>query len=237
MIALNNVTIGIPQPIVRNITCTFAQGHITTLIGPSGSGKTTILQTIAQLSQHRYTGSITIEKTEATNIAAHERALLVGFVFQNFNLFPHLTVMQNCTQSLVITKRSTRTAAQKKAQELLDQFGINMLSNRYPHELSGGQQQRVALVRALMLEPKALLLDEPTSALDPENTLLLTEMLKQLARTGIAIILSSQDLYFVQTIQDKIYLLEQGIITEECNGTPKESFSTTSRIGRFLRYS
>lgn len=201
------------KPIVENISCKILPQRITSLIGKSGSGKTTLLRCIAQL-QDISSGSIMLQEKNLLELSVPERAQVLGFVFQEFNLFGHLTVLENCMQPVMVTQGLTEQAAKKRALEVLDQFDMSAYQASYPSQLSGGQQQRVAIARALALGPKILLLDEPTSALDPENTQILIKLLKQLCSAGITIVLASQDMDFVRKIQDRVYLINDGKISE-----------------------
>ena len=168
-------------------------------------------------------------------ISAQERAGLIGFVFQDFNLFPHMTVLENCIQPLMIVKKKNRQEAMQQAQTTLNHFGMDTYATSYPSELSGGQKQRVAIARALTLGPKILLLDEPSSALDPENTAILVKILKQLCTEGITIVLASQDMQFVRNVQDAVYLVADGNIAEGCNGI--EALNQAPLIKSFLSVS
>jgi ABC-type polar amino acid transport system ATPase subunit len=218
MIEIKNVTLQMPLPsrnrfqtILNSISCTIPSGRITTIIGKSGSGKTSLLRCIAGLTNH-YQGQITVDGINLEQLSAVQRSATIGFVAQRYTLFPHMTVLTNCTQPLIITKGLSKDMAQEKACTLLKQFGLLELAQQYPHHISGGQQQRVAIIRAVLLEPKVLLLDEPTSALDPENSLLIAHMLKQLTTQGITSIVSSQDMSFVHMIKDCLYVMEDGQI-------------------------
>lgn len=198
---------------LRNATCTIQSGRITTFLGKSGSGKTTLLRCIAGLQ--KYEGSIKLNGVDLETQPPAQRSTLIGFVFQNFNLFPQLTVLENCTQPLIVVTGLPQKDAKQQAQEMLTRLGMSGYEDAYPSQLSGGQQQRVALARALGLHPQVLLLDEPTSALDSENSALLAMILKQLCAQGIAIALSSQDMTFVEMIKDNIYSIANETITEE----------------------
>ena len=200
------------QTILENITLKALKGKITMLIGKSGAGKTTLLKCIANLIG-TYAGEILLENKNPRVYTVQENATLVGFVFQEFNLFPTMTVLQNCIDPLLI-RGIAKQQAKETALCYLEQLGMQELVDRYPSQLSGGQKQRVALARALVLEPKVLLFDEPTSALDPENTQGLAEILKNLAENGKTIIISSQDMSFVQLTADQICKMESGKIIE-----------------------
>lgn len=162
--------------------------------------------------QAGYRGTITWDGVLLQSMTGQERASLIGFVFQQGNLFPQLTVMENCVQPLMVVKKLPRTQAQDIALAHLAQLGMALLKDAYPAQLSGGQQQRVAIARALCLSPRILVLDEPTSALDPENSRILQGILVSLQRQGITIIVSSQDMPFVRAILDCAYLIGEGTI-------------------------
>lgn len=203
------------KKILNNISLTIAQSRITSLIGASGAGKTTLLKTIAGLLPCNQ-GTITIDNNAITSLTPYQRSEQIGYVFQDFNLFAHLTALENCIDPLLVHHVPHKVALQQ-VQELLHQFGMFQHRNKYPHELSGGQKQRVAIARALALKPQLLLLDEPTASLDPANTDILVTLLKQLATSGMTIALSSQDMSFVQKIVDCVYYMEHGTLVQTCH--------------------
>lgn len=216
MITIKNLSVYYAQnqnAVLKNMSLEIPNGRITLLLGPSGAGKTTLLKTIAQLTAD-YTGSIMIDDTENKELARTQRPRCVGYVFQQFNLFPTLTAHQNCTLALRQVLSLSAEHADEQARKALRNFGIEGLADRYPAHLSGGQQQRIALARALCLNPKNLLLDEPTSALDPKNTATLVGIIKELASHGMAIAISSQDMTFVRMIFDRAYYIEEGTVVE-----------------------
>jgi len=198
--------------VLKNICCTINPGRITSFIGPSGAGKTTLLQSIANLTPLE-AGSVSLQSTNILTMDNCTRAQAIGYVFQDFNLFGHMTVLQNCIDPLTI-QGITLADAQKAARDALAAMGMEEYLNKYPAQLSGGQKQRVAIARALVLKPRVLLLDEPTASLDPVNTDILVKILKNLAVQNFSIGLSSQDVSFVQKIADRIYYLEHGTIVE-----------------------
>lgn len=183
-----------------------AAGSITCITGKSGIGKSTLLECIAQL-RTTYTGSITCAGRDVKSMPAAQRATLIGLVFQQFNLFPHLTALENCAQPLIVTQNMPAEKAYSLALSTLAQLGMNAYKDAYPIRLSGGQQQRVALARALALQPKILCLDEPTSALDPENVAILIAIVKKLSSQGTTILCTSHDISFAQAA-DRIISIE-----------------------------
>lgn len=203
------------QQVLNKLSLLIKPGHITSLIGASGAGKTTLLKAIAGLVPCNK-GTITIDNRLITSLTHIQRAKKIGYVFQDFNLFAHMTAFQNCIDPLLV-RGASREQALPQAEKLLQQFGLFEHRAKYPHELSGGQKQRVAIARALALNPQLLLLDEPTASLDPANTDILVSILKKLAASGITIMLSSQDMYFVQKMFDCVHYLQQGTIAESCN--------------------
>lgn len=212
MINIENVSLTLNNTeILRNINCTIDTGSITALAGKSGAGKSTLLECITQL-QTNYTGNISIDGRDMRGMPPAERAKLIGMVFQQWYLFPTLTVLENCTQHLIVVQKMAQKDAQEKAEALLEFFGMGDCRNAYPERLSGGQQQRVALARALSADPQILCLDEPTSALDPENTGLLVKKLQELNARGTTIIASSHDCNFIQALKGASLKIEQGIV-------------------------
>lgn len=238
MLVINKLTLYRPKTKktdLNNISCTIPMQRITSLIGKSGAGKTTLLRCIAGL-QEPTQGDILFQDKNLLNLDACKRAELIGFVFQNFNLFTNLTVLQNCMQPLMLVQNKTAEEAEKKAIATLRQFGMDAYQSSYPSQLSGGQQQRVAIARALALGPKILLLDEPSSALDPENTQILIKLLKQLCTEGITIILASQDMGFVRAIRDYVCMVADGQITETYDALEVLDPNKTKVIDTFLNF-
>ncbi len=203
------------QQVLNNLSLLIKPGHITSLIGASGAGKTTLLKAIAGLVPCTK-GAITIDNRLITSLTHIQRAEQIGYVFQDFNLFAHMTALENCIDPLLVHGINHEQAV-LQAEKLLQQFGLFEHRTKYPHELSGGQKQRVAIARALALNPQLLLLDEPTASLDPANTDILVSTLKSLAASGITIMLSSQDMQFVQKMFDCVHYLQQGTIIASCN--------------------
>ncbi len=182
------------------------RGSIACITGKSGIGKSTLLECIAQLRE-TYSGIIAIEGKDLKGILASDRASLVGLVFQQFNLFPHLTVLENCTQPLIVTQKMDKKRAYERALSVLESLGMGDYLDAFPIRLSGGQQQRVALARALSLKPQLLCLDEPTSALDAENTQALITLLKEISSTGTTILCTSHDKSFVTELDAQVISL------------------------------
>jgi ABC-type polar amino acid transport system ATPase subunit len=201
--------------ILKDVSCSLKNGTIASFIGKSGAGKTTFLKTVAGLLPVVH-GSISLNKNGAVHdLRSKEGGHRIGYVFQDFNLFPHLTVIENCIDPLLV-QGFKKDGATQQAMKFLNQFELTDLINQYPKTLSGGQKQRAAIARALCLEPELLLLDEPTASLDPVNTDILIGILKKLAQAGLAIGFSSQDMNFVKQCADELYFFESGTIVESC---------------------
>lgn len=215
--------------ILKNVTFEIKKGRITTFIGHSGAGKTSLLKCSSNLLRH-YSGIILYREKNIKDLNPKERASAVGYVAQQFHLFPHLTVLQNCTYALVSTGFPD---AVERARQTLQMLNLDSYRNSYPKHLSGGQQQRVAIARALVLQPEVLLLDEPTSALDPENSKCLEKILLELNAKGVTLALSSHDMSFVRNIQDCIYFMESGQIVETWNRNDR-SLDEVKKIKSFL---
>jgi ABC-type polar amino acid transport system ATPase subunit len=232
MIRINNLTVCIKgQTILRAISCRLMPNRITVLIGQSGAGKTTLLKTLAGLLSFEQ-GTVSIDGNELKSATPQQRAELIGYVFQDFNLFCNLTVLENCIDPQLVHGIDFQQARQKALQQL-QAFGMHDFINAYPSELSGGQKQRVAIARTLCLNPRMLLLDEPTASLDPINTNLLIVMLKKLAQNGLVIVLSSQDMSFVRKVFDDVYYIADGTIIESCNDN--QELALCPLIASFLK--
>lgn len=226
MVIVNGLSVKFDnQTILNNLSVSFEPGTITSIIGGSGAGKTTLMKSIAGLMPIT-SGSITVSGQLLNVLLPRQRAELVGYVFQDFNLFTHLTVLENCIDPLLV-HGIAYNEARMRALQVLQELGMAQYQDRYPSQLSGGQQQRVAIVRALCLNPKVILLDEPTASLDPENTDLLVHILKLLVKRGLTVALSSQDMSFVNKVFDYVCLLQAGTITEICNGREQLTQCTT----------
>lgn len=220
--------------VLKDVSFEIRKGRITTFMGQSGAGKTTLLKCIANLHS-KYEGMIRCNGNDITNFNALERATTIGFVLQQFHLFPHLSVLKNCTYALVNTMKMKEAEAEKMALETLNVLSMQRFVHSFPSQLSGGQQQRVAIARALVLRPEILLLDEPTSALDPESKKELESLLLELNAKGITIALSSHDMPFIRKIMDYVYFMEQGELIEEWD-QKIEALTSKEKIKHFLTH-
>tara|TARA_B100000287_G_scaffold243918_1_gene229320 strand:- start:73 stop:819 length:747 start_codon:yes stop_codon:yes gene_type:complete len=200
------------------ISMEIKEKEVVVICGPSGSGKSTFIRCINRLEQHQE-GDIVVDGIELTNDLKNIDAIRseVGMVFQSFNLFPHLTVMQNITLAPIWVRKKTRTDSEKKAMELLERVGIPEQAEKFPGQLSGGQQQRVAIARALAMEPKIMLFDEPTSALDPEMIKEVLDVMKELAESGMTMIVVTHEMGFAQEVADRIIFFDEGKLVEQNN--------------------
>ena len=209
--------------VLKGIDATIEKGECVCVIGPSGGGKSTFLRCI-NLLEIPTKGDILIEGVSAMqNLRQLDKLRQkVGMVFQQFNLFPHMTVMENITLAPVKLKKATKAQAAEKAMELLGQVGLAAKAQEYPNRLSGGQKQRVAIARALAMEPDVLLFDEPTSALDPEMVGEVLEVMKRLALNHATMVVVTHEMGFAREVADRIFFIDSGIVTEE--GTPEQIF-------------
>ena len=209
---------------LKGITMDVAEGEVLVIAGPSGSGKSTFIRCINRLEQHQE-GQIIVDGIELTNDLKNIEAIRseVGMVFQSFNLFPHLTVMQNITLAQIWVRKKNRAESEEKAMELLERVGIPEQAQKFPGQLSGGQQQRVAIARALAMEPKIMLFDEPTSALDPEMIKEVLDVMKELAKSGMTMIVVTHEMGFAKEVADRVMLFDEGMLVEE--NTPEEFFN------------
>ena len=208
---------------LKGISMEIQEGEVLVICGPSGSGKSTFIRCINRLEQHQE-GSIIVDGIEMTNDIKNIEAIRseVGMVFQSFNLFPHLTVLQNITLAPIWVRKKSKSDSEEKAMELLERVGIPEQANKFPGQLSGGQQQRVAIARALAMEPKIMLFDEPTSALDPEMIKEVLDVMKELAKSGMTMIVVTHEMGFAKEVADRVMLFDEGLMVEE--NTPNEFF-------------
>jgi general L-amino acid transport system ATP-binding protein len=221
---------------LRGISTTVRRGEVVVIVGPSGSGKSTFIRTINRLERHDK-GRIVVDGIELTDDLKNiERVRSeIGIVFQSFNLFPHLTVLQNISLAPRNVRRLPKGQAEEKAMQLLERVGIPEQARKYPAQLSGGQQQRVAIARALAMEPKIMLFDEPTSALDPEMIKEVLDAMKALAREmRMTMICITHEIGFAKEVADRVLFFDEGRVVEE--GPPEELFSQPKeeRTKRFL---
>ena len=235
MIQINNLSLSYEGvKILDQIQLDIPKGSIAALIGKSGAGKTSLLKCLAQLNNVDE-GEILIEGNSLLGQCQKERVRLVGFVFQHFHLFPHMTILQNCMHPLTKVAKQGKKEAKQKVQEFLESLGLGAKQQSYPKDLSGGQQQRAALARALALGSKVLILDEPTSALDPQTTKDFVAILQNLSSRGVTVVLSSHDLHFLEKVLDKVYLLEGGKIKESFDASV-ERLQDKPIIAEFFQY-
>jgi ABC-type polar amino acid transport system ATPase subunit len=220
------------QLCLKNVSFELRKGRVTTFIGPSGSGKTTLLKCIANLHAS-YDGVITYNDTDVKSLTPYQRTSKIGFVLQQFHLFPHFTVLKNCMYALVKPKILHEKEAEVRSIEVLETLGMLPFAHTLPTQLSGGQQQRVAIARALVLKPDILLLDEPTSALDPKSKKSLEALLLDLTAKGITLALSSHDMPFIKKVMDYVYFMENGELVEEWD-KQNEDLACKPKIKHFL---
>ncbi|MGI6205227.1 MAG: amino acid ABC transporter ATP-binding protein [Anaerovoracaceae bacterium] len=207
--------------VLKGITETIHDNEVVCVIGPSGSGKSTFLRCI-NLLEEPTSGEIYLDGKLIEEKSINETRARMGMVFQQFNLFPHKTVMGNLTLAPMKVKHMSKEAAEKRAQELLEKVGLGDRGSSYPAELSGGQQQRVAIARALTMDPEIMLFDEPTSALDPEMVGEVLEVMKNLAAQGMTMVIVTHEMGFAREAADRVFFMDQGYVMEQ--GTPDEIF-------------
>ncbi|UNU23795.1 amino acid ABC transporter ATP-binding protein [Microcoleus vaginatus] len=221
--------------VLRGVSMTVERGEVVVVMGPSGSGKSTFIRTFNALEEYQQ-GKITIDGIELShdlrNIETIRRE--VGMVFQQFNLFPHLSVLQNVMLAPVWVRRWPKKKAEEVAMQLLERVGILEQAKKYPGQLSGGQQQRVAIARSLAMQPKIMLFDEPTSALDPEMVREVLDVMRNLAQTGITMVVVTHEVGFAREVADRIVLMDGGVLVEEAK--PEEFFQNPKeeRTRKFL---
>ena len=221
--------------VLNGISTDIKKGEVVVVIGPSGSGKSTFLRSLNLLEQPT-SGSIIFDGDEITdpktNIDLHRQKM--GMVFQHFNLFPHKTIRENITLAPVTLKKMTKEEADKRADELLERVGLADKANAYPEQLSGGQKQRIAIVRSLAMDPEVMLFDEPTSALDPEMGGEVLDLMKQLAREGMTMVVVTHEMGFAREVGTRVVFIDEGKIKEQAE--PEEFFSNPKdeRLKEFL---
>jgi general L-amino acid transport system ATP-binding protein len=210
---------------LKGIDLTVKKGEVIVIFGPSGSGKSTFIRCINRLEEHQK-GQIVVDGVELTNDIRNIETIRseVGMVFQQFNLFPHLTVLQNIMLAPSWVRRTPKEQARESAMQLLKRVGIPEQANKYPGQLSGGQQQRVAIARALAMQPKIMLFDEPTSALDPEMIKEVLDVMIQLAKTGMTMLVVTHEMGFARAVANRMFFFDEGQIVE--SGTPNEIFQS-----------
>lgn len=221
--------------VLKGVNIDIKKGEVVVIIGPSGCGKSTFLRTL-NLLEEPTGGHIYFEGNDITskssNINLHRQK--IGMVFQQFNLFPHMTILKNMTLAPIKLLKKSKEDAEKEALKLLERVGLADRANSYPSQLSGGQKQRVAIVRALCMQPEVMLFDEPTSALDPEMVGEVLEVMKSLAQEGMTMAVVTHEMGFAREVADRILFIDEGIIMEE--GTPEEVFGNpkSPRLKDFL---
>lgn len=224
-----------PTKVLDHIDATIRQGEVVVIVGPSGSGKSTFLRSL-NLLEMPTSGEILFEGKEITDPKSNlnQYRQKIGMVFQHFNLFPHMTVMENMTYAPIRVNKLSKDQAEQKAMELLKLVGLTEKAQSYPGKLSGGQKQRIAIARALAMEPEIMLFDEPTSALDPEMVKEVLEVIKGLAHTGITMALVTHEMGFAREVSDRVCFIDNGLIVEDAD--PAEFFShpKSERAQNFL---
>ena len=221
--------------VLKNISTTVNKGEVISIIGPSGSGKSTFLRCINKLEEptkgHIYIDGIDLMDKNTDINKIRER---VGMVFQHFNLFPNMTVLENLTLSPTMVKKESKEEAEKYALYLLEKVGLSDKASSYPAQLSGGQKQRIAIARALAMKPEVILFDEPTSALDPEMIKEVLDVMRDLAKEGMTMLIVTHEMGFAKNVGNRILFMDNGEIIEDCS--PKDFFEnpTNERIKDFL---
>mgnify|MGYP004695994997 FL=1 len=235
MIKLENVHKSFGKnEVLKGINLHIKQGQVVLIIGPSGSGKSTVLRTMNYLEEPT-SGKVIVDGMDLSDKKKlNEVRAEVGMVFQNFNLFPHMTVMDNLTLAQTKVRKTSTDEAKKIGQALLDRVGLGDKANAYPDSLSGGQKQRVAIARALAMKPKVMLFDEPTSALDPEMVSEVLDVMKSLAEDGMTMVIVTHEMGFAKKVADRVLFVDGGLILED--DTPERVFDspTNERTKSFL---
>ncbi len=208
---------------LKGITMDVYKGEVIVIFGPSGSGKSTFIRTLNRLEEHQE-GTIIVDGIELSHDVRNIEKVRMetGMVFQQFNLFPHLTVIQNITLAPIRVRKWPKEKAEKIAMELLERVGIPEQAHKYPAALSGGQQQRTAIARALAMQPKIMLFDEPTSALDPEMIKEVLDVMIELAKSGMTMLVVTHEMGFATSVADRMFFFDEGLIVE--SGTPDQIF-------------
>ena len=220
---------------LNGVSVDIEKSEVLVVIGPSGSGKSTFLRCL-NLLERPTGGSVVFEGTDITaprvNINLYRRRM--GMVFQHFNLFPHMTVLKNLTLGPTELLKKSQAEADKKAMQLLERVGLSDRADAYPSQLSGGQKQRIAIVRALCMEPDVMLFDEPTSALDPEMVGEVLDVMKELAKVGMTMVVVTHEMGFAREVADRVLFMDEGVVVEQ--GTPEEIFDhpQSERLQSFL---
>lgn len=219
---------------LRGVDLTVRQGEVVVIMGPSGSGKSTFIRTFNALEDFQK-GSIVVDgmplSNDVRNIDAIRRE--VGMVFQQFNLFPHLTVLENLTLAPTLVRQRPKREVEAQALELLERVGIHEQARKYPGQLSGGQQQRVAIARSLCMEPRIMLFDEPTSALDPEMVQEVLAVMQELARDGMTMVVVTHEVRFARQVASRVVLMADGLVVEEA---PPAQFFTNPQHERSRQF-
>ena len=225
MIKLENVHKSFGKnEVLKGIDLRIEKGQVVVIIGPSGSGKSTVLRTMNYLEAPT-SGKVIVDGMDLSDKSKlNEVRAEVGMVFQNFNLFPHMTVMENLTLAQTKVRKTSSDEAKKIGQALLDRVGLGDKANVYPDSLSGGQKQRVAIARALAMKPKVMLFDEPTSALDPEMVREVLDVMKSLAEEGMTMVIVTHEMSFAKEVADRVLFVDGGLILED--DTPEKVFDT-----------
>jgi general L-amino acid transport system ATP-binding protein len=213
--------------VLKDVNIAVKEREVVVVIGPSGSGKSTLIRCINRLEEHQE-GQIIVDGIELSNDVSNISAIRreIGMVFQQFNLFPHLTVLQNITLAQRYVRRRPRGESEQRALQLLERVGIPEQAYKYPGQLSGGQQQRVAIARALAMDPKIMLFYEPTSALDPEMIKEVLDVMKELARSGMTMVVVTHEMGFAREVADRVIFMDSGRVVEI--GKPEHFFQNPS---------
>lgn len=221
--------------VLRGVSLTVNQGEVVVIMGPSGSGKSTFIRTFNALEEYQQ-GRIIIDGTELSDDLRNIDTIRqeVGMVFQQFNLFPHLTVLQNVTLAPTWVRKWSKAKAEEVALQLLERVGILEQAQKYPGQLSGGQQQRVAIARALAMQPKIMLFDEPTSALDPEMVREVLDVMRSLAESGMTMIVVTHEVGFAREVADRIILMDEGLLVEAASPIEFFQHPKEERTRKFL---